>query len=87
MQKPQGVMVWAAINGRGELIVRRCPPKVKARDYTNILNTALNFIKPRYGKFDVPRAMYTHLHLAGPLEPGSCKMEPVCTRPFGQQTG
>jgi hypothetical protein len=48
LQKPQGLMVWAAINGRGQLILKRCPPKVKARDYQNILKSAKLFIKPRY---------------------------------------
>ena len=48
VQKPQGLMVWAAINGRGELVLRRCPPKVKSLDYQATLGTALRFIKPRY---------------------------------------
>lgn len=49
VQKPQSLMVWAAINGRGQLVLRRCPPKVKAGDYQSILDSALSFIKPRYG--------------------------------------
>jgi hypothetical protein len=48
IQKPQGLMIWSAMNGRGEIIIRRCPPKVKAVDYQNILRTAKKFIKPRY---------------------------------------
>jgi hypothetical protein len=47
VQKPVGVMVWVAINGQGRLILRRCPPKVKARDYQDILASALKFVKPR----------------------------------------
>ena len=48
VQKPQGLMVWAAMNGRGELVLRRCPPKMKALDYQTILGSALSFIRRRY---------------------------------------
>ena len=41
-------MVWAAINGRGDLILKRCPPKVKSADYQDILQKAIRFVKPRY---------------------------------------
>jgi hypothetical protein len=51
VQMPQGLMIWAAINGRGQLVLRRCPPKVKARDYQDVLDSALRFINPRYDKF------------------------------------
>ena len=47
-QKPQGVMVWAAMNSRGQICLRRCPPTVKAQDYCDILASAMTFIKPRY---------------------------------------
>lgn len=40
--------MWAAINGRGELILKRCPPKVKSADYQATLQSAIRFIKPRY---------------------------------------
>ena len=45
--KPQSLMVWAAINGRGQLILRRCPKKVNAQSYQDILDTAKAFIRPR----------------------------------------
>lgn len=43
----QSVMVWCGINGRGELILKRCPKKVKAVEYQNVLQSALHFIRPR----------------------------------------
>ena len=46
-QKPQGVMVWAAMNGKGKLVVHRCPPKVKSGDYQAILGQYKRFICPR----------------------------------------
>ena len=46
--KPEGLMVWAAINGRGKLIVRRCPPKVNSVEYQRLLASSMTFIKPRY---------------------------------------
>ena len=41
VSKPQGLMVWAAINGKGALIRKRCPPKVKSRDYQDILDGSM----------------------------------------------
>lgn len=46
-QKPQGVMIWAAINSRGQICLKRCPLSVKAQDYCDILTSAMTFIKPR----------------------------------------
>ena len=46
---PAGLMVWCAMNGAGELVLRRCPPKVKAADYQAIVASATTFIKPRFG--------------------------------------
>ena len=33
VQKPLGLMVWVTIDGKGRLILRRCPPRLKAVDY------------------------------------------------------
>ena len=33
VQKAEGLMVWAAMNGNGQICLGRCPPKVKAVDY------------------------------------------------------
>jgi hypothetical protein len=57
VQKPQGLMVWAAINGKGDLILKRCPPKVKAKDYQDILASAKRFISPRYTALEPFRAI------------------------------
>ena len=46
-QQPESLMVWAAINGKGKLSLRRCPKKVKSADYQDILKSALRFIRPR----------------------------------------
>lgn len=48
VQKPESVMVWCAINGKGQLTLKRCPTRMKAKDYTSILASALSFIKPRF---------------------------------------
>ena len=47
VQKTQGVMVWAAMKGDGSITFRRCPIKVKSKEYQDILGSALNFIRPR----------------------------------------
>lgn len=44
-----GVMVWCAMNGAGNLVLKRCPPKVKAPEYQTILASAKSFIRPRFG--------------------------------------
>lgn len=46
-QKPIGLMVWAAMDGKGNICLRRCPPKLNAVAYQDILATALSFIKKR----------------------------------------
>lgn len=65
VSKSEGIMVWCAINGHGDLIIRKCPKTMKSADYTDtILETALNFIAPRYAPtfqnkttlFTIPRA-------------------------------
>ena len=43
--KGDGVMVWAAINSKGEYIVKRCPKKMKAEDYQDMLADCLPFIR------------------------------------------
>jgi hypothetical protein len=47
-QKPEGVMVWAAMKADGSICIRRCPSKVNASAYQGILSSALSFIKPRF---------------------------------------
>jgi hypothetical protein len=42
---PEKIMVWAAINGKGEVIVRLCADGVDAAEYQNVLGSALYFIK------------------------------------------
>lgn len=46
VQRSVGVMVWAAMNSRGCICLRRCPDKIDAPAYQAILGTALPFIKP-----------------------------------------
>jgi hypothetical protein len=58
VQKAESIMVWAAINGKGKVIVRRCPRKVKAVDYQGILSTALRFISPRYSNFNKKKSFF-----------------------------
>ena len=50
VQKPEGVMVFAAMNGRGDVVIRRCPPKVKSDDYTEVLRQVKKFINPRFAE-------------------------------------
>jgi hypothetical protein len=45
--KSDGVMVWAAINGKGRVIVKRCPKVVDSRAYQGILKESIRFIRPR----------------------------------------
>ena len=44
-QRGEGVMVWAAINSKGETCVRLCPKKMKETDYQALLADALPFIR------------------------------------------
>lgn len=47
VQKPEGVMVWAAMKSDGAICLRRCPPKMNSAGYQSILGSAMTFIKPR----------------------------------------
>lgn len=49
--KSMGVMVWCAINGNGDIIWKRCPDKVDAKAYQDILKSSLHFIRPRCTTF------------------------------------
>ena len=49
VQKPEGLMVWAAMKANGAICLRRCPPQVNSLAYQSILQSAMRFIKPRYG--------------------------------------
>ena len=46
--KSEGVMIWAAMNGNGDIIVRRCPKKINSMEYQRILQNSLQFIRHRY---------------------------------------
>ena len=46
-QRSQGVMIWAAMRGDGKILVKLCPPKVKAKEYQAILKDSLDFIQTR----------------------------------------
>ena len=52
VQKPEGLMVWAAMKANGAICLRRCPPKVDAIAYRSILSSAKAFIKPRCASID-----------------------------------
>jgi hypothetical protein len=43
--KSQGLMIWAAINGAGDILLKKCPKKMKADGYQDILIDSLEFIK------------------------------------------
>ena len=45
--KAEGIMVWAAINSRGEVVIRRCPTTVDSMGYQSVLKSAKYFIAPR----------------------------------------
>ena len=47
VQKPEGLMVWAAMKSDGSICVRHCTNKVNAAEYQQILGSALSFIHPR----------------------------------------
>ena len=47
VQKPEGVMVWAAMKSDGAIELRRCPPKMNSTGYQSVLDASLKFIKPR----------------------------------------
>lgn len=49
VQKAEGVMVWCAIKADGSICLRRCPPRVNAVAYRDILESAKAFIRPRCG--------------------------------------
>lgn len=49
--KSEGVMVWCAINGKGDVLVKRCPDRVDALAYQQMLKESLHFIRPRYAPF------------------------------------
>ena len=46
--KPDGLMVWAAMNGSGQLIVKRMPKIVHSAAYIATLESAKAFIQPKY---------------------------------------
>ena len=48
VQKAEGVIVWAAMNGHGQIVLKRCPPKVNSLAYQAILGQVTGFIRPRH---------------------------------------
>jgi hypothetical protein len=46
--KPDGLMVWAAMNGSGDIILRRMPSKVNSQAYIDVLQSAKAFVQPKY---------------------------------------
>ncbi len=48
VQKAESVMVWAAMKKNGAVCLRRCPPRMNAAAYQDILESAKAFIRPRY---------------------------------------
>ena len=58
VQKPLGVMVWAAMKRSGAICLRRCPPKVNSVEYQNILERSLRFVKPRLLPFFHKQHLY-----------------------------
>lgn len=46
----EGVMVWAAMNFRGEIQIHRCTSHMDAAEYQAILEAHKRFINPRYKK-------------------------------------
>ena len=46
-QKPEGVMVWAAMKSDGAICLRRCPQKMNSAAYHSVLQSAIGFIRPR----------------------------------------
>ena len=81
---PQSLMVWAAMDSSGGICLRRCPPRVNAVKYQELLGTALSFIRRRC----VPDAWAILLgtcvyiamsfpsHATGVNQSGSCRTEP-----------
>ena len=57
---PEKVMVWAAMDSSGAICLRRCPEKVKAKEYQDILTSSIPFIRRRYVSF-----LERHWHLDG----------------------
>ena len=47
VQRPEGVMVWAAMKSDGAICLRKCPPKMNSASYQSVLGSAIGFIKPR----------------------------------------
>lgn len=77
-QKPEGVMVWAAMNGAGKIWLELCPAKVKAVDYQQILTKAIRFIRPRHKIFHILNVLPTFSFL-GAHATNSSKMGQVST--------
>lgn len=48
VQKPVGVMVWAAMDGHGRVVMKECPRSMDSRGYQGVLESAKSFIKRRY---------------------------------------
>ena len=64
-QSNPGVMVWCAINSKGKVCLKKCPPRVNAWAYWSILKKAIRFLKPccRFGSQTPPIKLYPSLSL------------------------
>lgn len=65
-----GIMVWAAINSSGQVVWKRCPEKVNAEAYQDLLASAIHFIRPRY--MPALNQIYLHFSSTGPQPNGWC---------------
>lgn len=81
--KAEGVMVWCAINGLGQVVVRRCPTTMDSKGYQEVLQSALHFIRPRFVTTSQDEHYYIILHIPqghqqeGPLPAGRGERSPV----------
>ena len=56
VQKPESILIWAAMRGDGRLCVRRCPCTLTAESYQAILQSALQFLRRRHATGQCPIA-------------------------------
>lgn len=73
-QKPEGLMVWAAMKSDGQICIRRCPPKVNASRYQDILQSAIGFIRPPYVDILIDFAFCSIFLYSEVLDGNLCRM-------------
>ena len=63
--KSLGVMVWCAINSKGQIVFKRCPETLNAAGYQDLLGDVLHFIRPsRFVFFGFSSSYTVSLHRA-----------------------